>query len=182
MQPTPLRSLHRLVWTSLLAALVAVGSYLHFPLGPVPVSLQTFFVLMTGFIMGPLGGAVCIGLYLAAGLVGLPVFSGGKAGLAHLLGPTGGYLFGFVLGAALAGVAGRNPERILSWATGLIWGAAGFAALYALGLLWLKATLGFDWLKTLTVGLLPFLPGDVIKLPLAVAAYRFLHSKRLLPS
>ena len=182
MEAAPLSSLHRLVWTALLAALVAVGSYLYFPLGPVPISLQTFFVLLTGFVLGPAGGAIAIGLYLAAGLVGLPVFTGGTSGLAKFYGPTGGYLFGFILAAALAGMATRRREAPLFWVPGLLWGGLALAGLYLLGLVWLKIFLKAGWLKVVSVGLLPFLPGEVAKLPLAVAAYRFLRQRGLLPS
>nr|WP_319775859.1 biotin transporter BioY [uncultured Sphaerochaeta sp.] len=182
MSNAPLASLHRLVWTALLAALVAVGSFIHFPLGPVPVSLQTFFVLVAGFILGGSGGAICVGLYILAGLAGLPVFSGGKSGLAHLLGPTGGFFIGFFLITILSGQATGKGTKMLSWPRGLMWGGIGFLALYVAGVSWLKWTLGLDWLKALTVGFLPFIPGDVIKLVAAVGAYRFLFTKRLLPS
>jgi biotin transport system substrate-specific component len=165
-----------------MAALVAVGSYIHFPLGPVPVSLQGFFVLMAGFILGGRFGIICIGLYTLAGLVGLPVFSGGKSGLAHLLGPPGGFIFGFFLAALLAGQATAGGRRTATWARGLFWGALAFLALYVVGLPWLKWAIGLTWLKTLTVGFFPFIPGDVIKLIAAVAAYRFMSAKRLLPS
>ncbi|MBU2550241.1 MAG: biotin transporter BioY [Proteobacteria bacterium] len=181
-EAAPLGSLHRLVWTALLAALVAVGSYLYFPIGPVPISLQTFFVLLTGFVLGPSSGAICIGLYLAAGLLGLPVFTGGGTGLAKLFGPTGGFLFGFVPASIMAGLATRRDREQLSWGRGLLWGSIGLACMYALGLIWLKILLKAGWIKVLSVGLLPFLPGEAAKLPLAVAAYRFLRQRGLLPS
>ncbi|MFH1137272.1 MAG: biotin transporter BioY [Pseudomonadota bacterium] len=175
----PLASLHRLVWTALLAALIGVGAFIHFPLGPIPISLQTFFILLAGFILGPIQGAVCVGLYLAAGLIGLPVFSGGKAGLGHLLGPTGGFLLGFIPAALAAGLGARG--RGFSWVRTLAGGLAGFAVMYCLGLIWLKFSLGFDWTKTLAVGLLPFVPGDAIKLVAAVGFYKYLTTKKLAP-
>ena len=181
-QASSLTSLHRLVWTAMLAALTAVGSYLYFPLGPAPISLQTFFVLMAGFILGPWGGVVCMGLYLSAGLIGLPIFSGGKSGLGHLLGPTGGFLVGFMAMALLAGLANRDPLKPLTWARGLIWGALATLTLYLFGVTWLKVFLGSSWGKAAAVGMLPFLPGDVLKLAAAVASYKYLQSKRLAPS
>ena len=174
-----LSSLHGLVWTALLAALIGVGAFIHFPLGPVPISLQTFFIILSGFILGPTQGSLCVGLYLAAGVIGLPVFAGGKAGLGHLMGPTGGFLLGFVLAAMIAGLGTRG--RGFSWLRTLAAGLAGFAAMYCLGLFWLKFSLGFDWPKTLAVGLLPFVPGDAIKLAAAVGFHKYLRSRGLFP-
>ena len=176
---TPLGSLHRLVWTALMAALIGVGAFIQFPLGPVPVSLQTFFILVAGFILGPVNGPVCVGLYIAAGLIGLPVFVGGKAGLGHLLGPTGGFLIGFLLASLGSGLGSLG--RGFSWIRTVAGGLAGTAAMYGLGLTWLKYSLGFDWTKAVTVGLIPFIPGDLIKLAVAVVFYRYLYNKRLLP-
>lgn len=177
MTEAPLASLHRLVWTALMAALTAVGAYVSIPLGPVPISLQTMFVAMSGFILGPAYGAAAMGLYVAAGLVGLPVFAGGKSGFAALMGPTGGYLAGFIACAAITGLAGRNAK----WPRLALFGLLGMAALYALGILRLKFFLDADWGKTLAVGMIPFLPGTALKLALAVAAQRFLQRKKLLP-
>lgn len=176
-----LTGLNRMVWTSLLAALCAVGAYLQLPLGPIPFSLQPFFVMIAGLIMGPVGGAMVLGLYVAAGLAGLPVFVGGKSGFAHLLGPTGGFLIGFVAQAALTGMATRKLQGRLGWLRGALWGLAGIAACYVIGVAWLKTVLEVDWLKALTVGFLPFAPGDLVKLAAAIAVYRFMQDKRLLP-
>lgn len=176
-----LTNLNRMVWTSLLAALTAVGAYLQLPLGPIPFSLQPLIVMMAGLIMGPVGGAIVLCLYVGAGLVGLPVFVGGKSGFAHLLGPTGGYLIGFIAQAALTGMATRKLEVRLPWLRGILWGLAGLAAVYIIGVAWLKIVLDVDWLKAMTVGFLPFAPGDLVKLAAAVAVYRFMQDKRLLP-
>lgn len=182
MSQSQLYSLHRLVWVALLSATVASGAYLQVPIGTVPVSLQTLFVILSGLVLGPIYGAVSIGLYLAAGLVGLPVFSGGSSGLAHLLGPTGGYLFGFVFCSAISGLAVRSGNGNMTWKSGLAWGTLGILVMYLFGVSWLKYTLEMDWLKAITVGVLPFLPASVAKLFLAVACVKFLHKNRLLPS
>jgi biotin transport system substrate-specific component len=160
-----------------MAALTAVGAYVSIPIGPVPISLQTLFVFLSGFILGPAYGAAATGLYVAAGLVGLPVFTGGKSGFAVLLGPTGGYLAGFVACAAICGMAGAKAR----WPRLAFFGLLGLTALYLLGLLRLNWFLDADWSKTLAVGLVPFLPGAVLKLILAVAAHNFLQRTRLLP-
>ena len=86
MNTPPLASLHRLVWTALCAALMAIGAYLHIPLGPVPISLQTFFVLLSGALLGPRKGAAAQMSYLAMGATGMPVFAGLAGGFPYLLG------------------------------------------------------------------------------------------------
>ena len=185
MNTPPLASLHRLVWTALCAALMAIGAYLHIPLGPVPISLQTFFVLLAGFLLGPKGGLASVLLYLAVGSLGLPVFSGGRAGFAHLLGPTGGYLIGFVLCAGVAGLAKpKDQDRVDAktlWTRSALFGVLGMTALYALGVWRLKYVLDTTWIKAVSVGVVPFLPGAGLKLVLAVLGFQFLQKQRLLP-
>ncbi len=184
MPTPPLASLHRLVWTALCASLIAIGAYIHIPLIAVPISLQTLFVLLAGFLLGPAGGAASVLLYLAVGCVGLPVFAGGKAGFAHLLGPTGGYLIGFAACAGIAGLArSKNPERAQNthWTRTALFGILGMLALYALGVWRLKYVLDTTWIKAVTVGLVPFLPGAGLKLVLAVLGFQFLQKQRLLP-
>ena len=175
-------SLHRLVWTGLMAALVAVGAIISVPVGPfspVPVTLQTMFVLLCGFTLGPRGGVTAILLYLAAGALGLPVFAVGKAGLAVFLGPTGGFLTGFIPAALICGFAGGRP---LKPAPAML----GFAVLgtcmpLLCGALQLMLVLGISWGKVLAVGVLPFLPGAGLKCLAAAAIYRFLAARGLLP-
>ncbi len=172
--------MHKLVWTALLAALTGVGAYLEFPIGPVPFSMQTFFVLLTGFVLGPGQAALCMLLYIAAGTIGLPVFVKGGSGFAHLMGPTGGYLAGFLAAAVICGLAVRK-NRDLSWMRGIVFGIAAVAALYALGVLRLMSALDIDPAKALAVGVVPFLPGSALKLAAAVACCRYLRKRRLLP-
>lgn len=191
MHDAPLAGLHRLVWTALMAALIAVGAMVMLPVGPVPVTLQTLFVALAGLVLGPARGGGAMLLYVLAGVMGLPVFSGGKAGFAHLLGPTGGYLFGFACMACIAGFgglrglrgreAGDTPIRPSHVALALCCCLAGLAVAYLAGAARLMQVLGIDAGYAMTVGVLPFLPGDVVKIVLAVAAWRFLAVRRLLP-
>ena len=185
MNTPPLASLHRLVWTALCAALIAVGAYVYIPLVAVPISMQTFFVLLAGFVLGPGNGAASVLLYLAVGCLGLPVFAGGKAGFAHLLGPTGGYLIGFTACAAIAGLSrtgkhDRDGSKI-HWARTALFGILGLCALYVLGVTRLKYVLDTTWIKALSLGVIPFLPGAGLKLALAVSGFQFLRKQRLLP-
>lgn len=166
-----------------MAALTAVGAMISIPvlpLSPIPVSLQTMFVLLAGLILGPRGGAAAMALYLAAGCLGLPVFIGGKAGLAAFLGPTGGFLLAFVPGAMVSGLAGGLPPKPF-W---LILAACAASTLLtlALGAIQLAAVMDISWGKAAAFGITPFLPGGAAKCLAAAAAYRFLAARKLVPA
>lgn len=180
MQSSPLSALHGQVWTALAAASIAVGAFMQFPIGPVPFTMQPLFVMLAGFILGPVRGAAAMGIYILAGAIGLPVFSGGGSGFAYLFGPTGGYLAGFVLTAALCGMGGGRDWP--GWVRALLWGLAGLAAAYILGVLRLMAVIDADLAKGVAVGFLPFIGPDLVKLGLAAAVYRYLSNRRLLPA
>ena len=151
--------------SGLFAALLCVGAYIAFPLAfsPVPIALGNFFAVLGGLLLGPWWGAASPIIYIAIGALGFPVFSGGRGGIAHLIGPTGGYLAGYVLGAFLAGWVGKR-RSVLATAAGAF---LGFSAILALGFLGLKLTSGSDWPKAMALGILPFIPGDAIKAVLA---------------
>lgn len=176
-----LLSLHRLVWTALLAATIAAGAFMVVHVGPVPISMQLFFVFLAGYVLGPAQGAVCVLLYLVAGTIGLPVFAGGTSGLAHILGPTGGYFLGFVLSAALCGLATKGGREGLSWVVGIFFGVLALVAMYVPGVVWLKYVIEVDWTKALTIGCYPFIGWDLLKIVAAVACYRLLNRYKLLP-
>jgi biotin transport system substrate-specific component len=169
----PVTQLQFMVYTSLLAALTAVGAYIHIPLGPVPIVLQNLFVLLAGLLLGSRWGAISMATYLLLGAVGLPVFSGAKGGIAHFMGPTGGYLVGFLLAAYLTGyVSERFQNRAAADIAAVILGSI---AIYAVGAPWLKITTGLSWAKVLTIGMLPFLIGDALKAGAAVVLARKLR-------
>jgi biotin transport system substrate-specific component len=137
------------------------------PFSPVPITGQTFGVLLVGALLGGRRGALSVLVYVAEGAAGLPVFAGGGSGLAWLAGPTGGYLLGFVVAAW---VVGRLCEQ--AWSRRVAGAAlvmlAGNAVIYLFGLLWLARFVGID--KVLVLGLVPFVPGDLLKIALAVPA------------
>lgn len=165
-----------------MAALIAVGAMTVIPVGPVPVTLQTLFVLLAGFALGPRGGTYAMLLYIAAGALGLPVFAGGKSGIAVLFGPTGGYLAGFVVMAWCAGMGGRRRKGgRMTVVVATSWALAGLAAAYGLGALRLMSVLDIGVGRAVAVGVLPFLPGDLLKIVAAVAAWCYLRDRRLLP-
>jgi biotin transport system substrate-specific component len=177
---TRLGAIHRLVWTALLAACIAAGAWLQLPIGTVPITLQPLFVFLAGYVLGPLSGAAAVALYVAAGVLGLPVFSGGRAGLGVLLGPTGGYLVGFVAGAAVTGLASRRG-KVIGWVRGLVAGAFALAVAYLVGAARLAQVLHLDAGKAIAVGVLPFVAFDGVKVSLALVIARELESRGLAP-
>lgn len=164
-----------LVTAALLAALTAAGALVAIPIAPVPVTLQVLFVLVAGLVLRPGAAAASMAVYVALGVAGLPVFSGGKAGLQTLAGPTGGYLIGFIAAACLVSlIAGPASGRArLGWRAPAI--ALGVATIYALGVMWLATQTGMGVAKAFAVGALPFLPIDVLKGVLAVAGAQALE-------
>jgi len=142
---------------------IALGAQIAIPLPftPVPVTLQTLAVLLAGCLLGSGRGALAVIAYVAEGCAGLPVFSGGTAGVAHLLGPTGGYLVGFVAAAYLVGLLAENGLPLNPLGS-LLTLAVGSLVLYVPGLLWLGIYTGFG--RVLTLGFLPFAVGDALKL------------------
>lgn len=150
-------------------AFLALLAQLRVQVGPVPVTGQTLGVLLLGAAYGLRLGTVATGAYLLLGAAGLPLFTGGQAGVAYALGPTGGYLVGFVVAAALLGaLAERGWDRSLGSAALAMFLAS--CVIYACGLAWLHGVIGGTWLRTVQVGLVPFLLGDLLKLLIAAAA------------
>jgi len=149
---------------------VAAMAQLSIPLQPVPVTGQTFAVLLVGMVLGSRRGALALAAYLGEGLAGLPVFAEAKFGLATVLGPTGGYLVGFIAAAWLVGLLAESgfDRSLLKTVAAMI---VGNAVIYAFGLGWLSSfpfvsgLLGEAGL--LTLGMIPFLVGDALKAILA---------------
>lgn len=156
-----IRSLVLIVLGSLfLAALAQIEIVL--PFTPVPITGQTFGVLLIGAALGSKRGATAIVLYITEGALGLPFFAGGASGLGSLAGATAGYLAGFVGAAYIIGLlAERGLER--SVRTSLIPFLVGTVIIYAFGVTWLSIVLG-SFSKAITLGMIPFLVGDAIKL------------------
>jgi biotin transport system substrate-specific component len=152
-------------------AFVALAAQVSIPLGftPVPITGQTFAVLLVGASLGSIRGAASLVLYLAIGAAGAPVYSEQKGGWEVFSGATGGDIVGFVAAAALVGaLAERRWDR--RFATSVSAMLTGSVVIYFCGLVWLHHVIGGSWEGTLTAGLYPFVPGDVIKLYLAALA------------
>ena len=144
--------------------LLAVSAQFKIPLYPVPVTGQTLVVLLIGMTYGPRLGGITMAAYLFEGAIGLPVFAGGNAGMAVLFGPTGGYLFGFLLAAVAMGyLAERGMGRsVVSTVIAMV---IGNIVIYLCGASWLAGFIGFG--KAMAAGVLPFLYGDALKLAVA---------------
>lgn len=147
------------------SAVLALSAHLQVPFWPVRLSMQSFVVLVIGLACGGRLGAATLLAYLAEGAFGLPVFQGG-AGLAYMAGPTGGYLLGYLLAAAVVGaLADGGATR--RWPGTIAVLLLGLVLIYAPGLAWLAVLFGPA--KSLAFGLVPFLPAEACKLALAVA-------------
>jgi len=156
-------TLQVVVGVAFLAALAQV----RLQLGPVPFTGQTLGVLLLGTAYGLGLGTLTTVAYVALGTLGLPLFTGWQGGLAHLMGPTGGYLIGFVLASALLGwLAEWGWDR--SYRRTIAAMLLAELVIYLPGLLWLQIVLGTTLTQTLALGLVPFLIGDAIKMLLAV--------------
>lgn len=147
--------------------LTAIGAFVRIPLPftPVPITLQTFFVLASGIYLGGRDAALSQILYLALGIVGLPVFAG-ASGPAHAFGPTGGFLLAFPIAAGLVGRYVRPGDRLARAAAFLL---AADAVIFALGATWLGFAMGIGPGRALALAVLPFLPGTVVKTGAALA-------------
>ena len=163
-------------------ALLTLSAKIQVPFWPVPMTMQTFAVLVIAMAFGPKLGAATVLLYLAEGAAGLPVFAGTPEkgiGVAYMVGPTGGYLVGFVLAAFTVGwLARRGWDRSVPLT--LLAMAAGTALIFIFGIAWLSTLIGME--KAIQFGLMPFLAGAAFKIALAAAvmplAWKFVGHKK----
>ena len=147
------------------SALIALCAQVSVPFYPVPVTMQTFAVILIGLTYGWRLGGITVALYLIEGSIGLPVFAGGKGGMIVMMGPTAGYLYGFFLAAVACGwFTERGFDR--SYLKLIVPLLAGNVLLYTSGLIWLGNFIGWDK-PVLDLGLYPFIPGDLLKIALA---------------
>ena len=156
-------SIRGMVYESIFGAATEAGAYILIPLPLVPITLQTLFLNLAGALLGGRLGALSQVVYVLLGIIGLPVFAGGKAGMGVLLGPTGGYLIGFIVAAYVVGKLIEIKKK-----PGFIWTVssmvAGMICIYVFGVIQLSfiAKLSID--KSISVGVLPFLIRDALKI------------------
>ncbi|MBN2374021.1 biotin transporter BioY [bacterium] len=169
-------NLNHVLGVMLFAILMTLGAFvrIHLPFTPVPITLQTLFMLLSGAFLGCGWGTVSMGFYLILGALGLPVFAGASSGILYILGPTGGYLLGFMIGAWIVGHiigSGSCP----SWKLIISSFSLATISLYVLGItqlmLWSRTSLK----NALFMGFIPFIPGDILKILLAASILKLSH-------
>ena len=168
---------------ALFAAIICVGCFIRIPLGVIPIVLQNVLCVLCGVLLGGWLGGAPTALFLLAGLIGLPVYSGGTGGFAVWLGPTGGFLPGYLLGALTAGLISGCPdvcEKKFSWSVALrvsVAIVAGMVILYVPGIksfsAWATAAGKVPVDKTalaytMSTCVIPFIPGDILKIVVAI--------------
>jgi len=151
--------------TAVSAALLCILGPLSIAIGPVPLSLATFGVYLAGALLGPKKGTLAVGLYLLIGIAGVPVFSGFSGGFQKLAGVTGGYLAGYLPCAFLTGLGALRQVKHFAVLPAMM--AAGAAVLHPTGTLWFMAQTGNGLGSALSLCVVPFLPGDAMKIAAA---------------
>jgi len=165
-------NIRQMTLISLFAALTAMGAFISIPLYPVPLTLQTLFTLLAAMTLGSVMATSSQIIYVMLGVIGLPVFAGFKAGIGILFGPTGGFLFGFIISACVIGkiIEAKKEKNIFYY---LLAGLIGTLIIYIIGITQLSLVTGIGVKKALMVGMFPFLPGDILK----IIAASFIASK-----
>ena len=160
-----------MVLTAMFAAIIAVASWIAVPLPftPIPINLGTLAVTLAGAFLGYKYGSFSVLIYILLGAVGVPVFAGFTGGIGHIAGPTGGYIVGYITSAFLCGLIidtiGRNdPEWWVTAAAAL----TGTASCYVLGTIWFMILTNTGLAASLSMCVIPFLPGDAFKITAAV--------------
>ena len=147
---------------------LAASSYVEAPMWPVPITLQTYAVCIIGALFGARLAAVTVAAYLIEGALGLPFFAGGAGGIAHFLGPTGGYLVGFLFAATLAGALVERGWKSFTALLGVM--LLAHIVVFAFGVLQLQLFVG--WSQAWSAGVAPFIAGTIIKTVAAAATVR----------
>lgn len=167
-----------MVFTALFAAIICVAAPFSISVGPIPISLATFAIYLTGAILGGKRGMVATIVYIMLGAVGLPVFSGFRGGLGVLFGMTGGYIIGYIPLVLITGIfAEMNTKKINRAVVTFIGMILATAALYTFGTIWFMIVSGNDLATALTACALPFIPGDAIKIACVTAVSVSLRAK-----
>ncbi|WAI01541.1 biotin transporter BioY [Methanogenium organophilum] len=149
---------HLISLTAAFVALIAVGGWVSLPIPPVPVTLQTFFVLLAAVVMGRYA-VLPVFVYLLLGILNMPVFHNGLAGIGVLMGATGGYLIGFLPAVLVAGFAYEQENRIIR-AGGI---TAATLIIYLFGITWMSYSTGMALTQAVLLGVVPFIAGDALK-------------------
>ena len=150
--------------TAVFAAILCIISPFSIPIGPVGITVAPFGVYLSGAVLGWKRGGIAVAVYLILGFIGLPVFSGFMGGIQRLAGPTGGYLVGYIPCAVITGLFADRISKKWAAPVGML---LGTATLYAFGTAWFCVMSGTGVLPALGTCVLPFLPGDAVKIACA---------------
>lgn len=152
--------------TALMSAVLCVISPLSIPIGTVPISLTTMFIIIGVYLIGPIKMSISVLIYLLIGVVGLPVFANYKSGPGVIVGPTGGYLVGYIVLTLVSGfIIHKDINNIRYTIIGLV---TGNLLVYAIGTAWLSYSMKLTFVNALMIGVVPFIIADAIKMALAV--------------
>lgn len=158
-------SVKKLTLAGVMAALLCVSAPWAIQIGPVPITLATLAIYLIGAVAGEKYGTVSVMIYILLGMVGLPVFSGFAGGFSRIAGVTGGYIIGYIPCVYICGLIIRRAKgRFVAYPIAMVMGTV---ALYLLGTLWYIIQTGNTFISALVVCVVPFLPGDIIKIILA---------------
>ncbi|BCU82772.1 biotin transporter BioY [Polycladomyces abyssicola] len=156
-------NVRNMVLAAMFAALLAIGGQIRIPLEPVPITLQTLVVMLTGSILGAQIGAISMMVFILLVAFGAPILSGGAGGLGALLGPTGGYVLSWPLAVWVIGWLTERAQQLRVWNLTLYHLLGGVLLVYAAGVTWLAYVAGLGWKVAVLQGALPFIAGDVVK-------------------
>ncbi len=169
-------SITRVLWIVTFTVLTAISAQIEIPLSPVPLTLQTLFVLLSGAFLGKRDGFLSMSLYLGLGALGLPVFAGGAFGLHSILGPSGGYLLAFPVAAFVIGyLVSINQKRLFILFSMFL----GLMTIFTFGTVQLNFVYFHNWSHSIEAGFLIFSAWDIVKLLAASSIYsQFLERKK----
>lgn len=157
------KSARELCEIAVFVALLAVSAWISIPVGAVPITLQTLVVALAGLVLGAERGMLAVFFYLAMGFCGIPVFAGFKGGVAMLLMPTGGFLFGLPILAYLVGLGGKTKGKGGKIITVFL----GLLLCYLFGAVWFQRTSGIEGAEVIFISVLPFILPDILKISVA---------------
>ena len=162
----------KIVFTALFAALIAVCGFISIPIPgtPIPIVLQNMLTVLTGLMLGPVWGTAATVLFLVAGALGLPIFAGGTGGIAKLMGPTGGFLYGYALATLIAGIIAQRPVygKKTPLLRLILATVCGFLIMYIPGVIHFMRVMDKTFAQTMTLCVIPYIPGDLVKMVLAI--------------
>lgn len=182
-------NLRRIVFITLFASFIASSCFIAIPVGAggIPIVLQNMFVILSGLLLGAIDGFFATLVFFLVGLMGLPIFSGARSGISHILGPTGGFLFGYMIAAFVSGLIAKKPSKnnctthkkmvSVEFFRITVASILGFAVLYIPGVIHFMILTKRTLFVTLTSCVFPFIPGDIIKCVITI-----LLAKKLRPT